>query len=71
MFRNIGTKIGESSFISNESGGGGGATVMTKDSAKARLDELKADKGWTTKLLAGDIATKREWENLTVLIATP
>lgn len=70
MFRNIGTKIGEASFISNPSGQGGGSGVMTKDSAKARLDELKADSGWRTKLMQGDIATNREFQNLTTLMAT-
>jgi len=69
MFRNIGSKIGEAAFISNPSGQGGGGGVMTADGAKARMDELKSDKAWATKLLQGDMATKLEWQNLTTLMA--
>lgn len=68
MFRNIGVKIGEAPFI-DTSGGSNNMGVMSGSQAAARLDELKADEAWTKRLLAGDFAATREFQNLTSLMA--
>jgi hypothetical protein len=52
MFRNIGSKIGEDSFVRG-SNSVGGAQIMTTNQA---LDEKKAlmrDPAWVTRYLAG------------------
>ena len=68
MFRNIGVKIGEAPFIDTSSGSNN-MGVMSGSQAAARLDELKADEGWTKRLLGGDFAATREFQNLTSLMA--
>ena len=69
MFRNIGSKIGEDKFISNEKQGNGAPGVMSRDQAVARKSELKADKAWVGKFLAGDTEAKREMAALDMLIS--
>jgi hypothetical protein len=66
MFRKIGAGTSEETFIE----GGGSGNPATVQGAQARLDELKADQAWGKRLLAGDSAAKREFENLTQLIAS-
>lgn len=66
MFRLIGTKIGEDRFINNPANPGSGA--MSRDQAVARLEDLKKDKAFTAKYLAGDTAAKREMAALNLLI---
>lgn len=66
MFRQIGSKIGEDKFISSNTSGTG---MLTKDMALARVGELKADKQWVTKYLAGDAQAKREMQSLMTIIA--
>lgn len=67
MFRNIGTKIGEDSFVKNPSPGGSG--VMSKDQAAAQLAERQNDQEWVGKLLAGDPTVTKEFHNLTQIKA--
>lgn len=66
MFRTIGSKIGEDSFVRS---GPGNTGVMTREQAIATLKERKADKGWGEKLMKGDSATVREFQALTTLIS--
>jgi hypothetical protein len=58
----VGKKLGEDNFV----GGGGpsGNTYYTKETALARLSELKADSSYTARYLAGGMAEKKEMENL-------
>jgi hypothetical protein len=58
----VGKKLGEDNFV----GGGGpsGNTYYTKETALARLSELKADSSYTARYLAGGTAEKKEMENL-------
>lgn len=68
MFRNIGSKIGEDTFVSNAFSGAPGG-VMTREAAMARMTELKVDSAWTAKFLSGDAAATREFQNLTTIMA--
>lgn len=67
MFRNIGTKIGEDTFVTNKAPGGSG--VMSAEQAEATLAEKQADGAWVTKLNAGDVTTVKEFHNLTTLVS--
>lgn len=60
--RKIGVGTSEDNFI--ERGGGSGGTPTTASGALSRLNELKADKAWSAKLMAKDTATVREWQTL-------
>jgi hypothetical protein len=60
MFRSIGEKTGEATFVQGQ--GGGGGNVMTAEQALARKDELKNDSAWVAKYLAGDQEAKRQME---------
>jgi hypothetical protein len=65
--RNIGARIGEPTFISNQAPGSTG--VMSAEQAVATLAERKSDAAWTTKLMAGDTTTRAEFNNLTRVIS--
>lgn len=68
MFRTIGTKIGEDTFVSTGANGGA-RQVMSVDGAKAQLDALQNDSAWVTKLSNGDSTALREFDNLTRIVA--
>lgn len=56
-----GQKFGEDKFA------GGGEPVgrnLSPEGARVRLEQLKGDKAWTAKLLAGDVAAKEEVDRL-------
>ena len=61
ILRKIGQLGSEDPFVEGDKGAG---SISTQQGAAARLGELTTDKVWSAKLLAGDPATKREWENL-------
>jgi len=61
MFRTIGSKIGEDSLVKGGAGPGG---VMTVEQAEARITELKADKDFVKRYMAGGAPEKREMESL-------
>lgn len=63
----IGQKIGEDKFIGGHGVNNDG--VMSKEQAQARINELKADKDWVGRWMKGGSAEKREFDNLTRLIA--
>lgn len=65
FWRKIGAGTTEDTFVENT---GGGTNPVTRAGAVARLSELKADKAWASRLLAGDAATKREFDGLMQLI---
>ena len=66
MFRKVGAGTSEDTFVS---GGGITGNATTQEGAQARLSELSADQDWSKRLLKGDVAARREFENLTQLIA--
>lgn len=63
--RLVGTKIGEASFL--QPNGPGGMNIASRQQAVARLEELKRDTGWTKKLMDGDVAVRREFDDLSKL----
>lgn len=67
MFRNIGSKIGEDKFVTNQAPGGSG--VMSAEQAVATLAAKQNDVSWVTKLGEGDATVLKEFHNLTTIIA--
>lgn len=69
MLRTIGARLnttpaGESPFVGGQPGAGGG-NVMSQAQAKARIDELKMDKGFYKRLVTDkEVAARREWDDL-------
>lgn len=67
MFHSIGTRMGEASFIVNANPNAPG--VLSQSQAVAKLAELKRDKLWGAKVLAGDYTAVQEYKGLTTIIA--
>lgn len=65
VFRTIGLKMGEDRYVSNDAKTG----LMTRDGAQARLNELKTDSAWVTRLNNGDTSARKEFEQLTTIMA--
>lgn len=63
MFRKIGVASSEDTFVASPNKEGGDAPVTIVE-AKQQLDQLKADKEWGAKLIAGDVPTNREYQKL-------
>jgi hypothetical protein len=66
MMRNIGSRMGEDSFVMSRAPGGNGP--MSAEQATATLAERKNDKAWTTKLMNGDMEVRREFDTLSRLM---
>lgn len=66
LFRNIGQKTGEASFVSNGQEFNKG--VMTREQASARKAELLNDSAWTARYQAGDAQANRELQALLTII---
>lgn len=66
MFRNIGSKIGEDKFVSNQNSGAPG--VMTKDQAAAEKAALKSDTAWVGRYLKGGVEERRKMDALERII---
>ena len=59
----IGSKLGEDNFVTANNANGFG-NVMSPDGAQARIKELKADTAWSQKYLSGDVAARKELQDL-------
>jgi len=68
-FRKIHAGTSEDTFVEGGGKGNGLGMPMTKDGAKARLEELQGDSAWRTRLLDGGAAERREFDSLTQMIA--
>lgn len=63
LFHSIGAKLGtDANFHSGATPAGNGA--MSPGQARARIAELRADKGWTAKYLNGDQSARAEMDKL-------
>lgn len=62
-----GQRMGEARFVQSPSGGNGAA--MTKEQAQAQLNTLLADTKWAERLQSGDTTARREFNDLTALMA--
>lgn len=69
MFRNIGARLGEDRYITNENGRGANG-VMTREQAVARKAELMKDGDWTKKYMAGSVEHSREMTSLNTIITS-
>lgn len=66
MFQNIGSKIGEDKFVTNDNGGARG--IMTKEQATAKMSDLKKDDAWVKRYMSGGNAEDREMKALIAII---
>lgn len=60
----IGSKIGEDNFVNPNSGG---VRITTREQAVSQIADLKADQGFVAKYRAGDIAAKKQMDDLHIL----
>lgn len=67
LFRNIGSRMGESNFI--EGGSGNKGPAMTKEAAQYRLDQLQNDAEWFKRFSAGSVLENKEFNDLTKMAA--
>jgi hypothetical protein len=65
MLLAVGLKLGEDKFVSG--GGPSGGVRYTKETATARISELKADSAFVTRYLGGGIAENKEMADLHLL----
>lgn len=68
MFRSIGEKTGEATFVNSLAPNANG--VMTKEQAVSRKSELMADHAWVKGYLDGDNAKGREMTALNTIITS-
>jgi hypothetical protein len=66
MFRSVGSRIGEDTFVKSTAPGQTG--VQSREQATATLAERMNDAVWADKLSKGDSLTVREFDTLTRLM---
>lgn len=66
LWANIGSKMGEAKFVDGKVETLG---PMTPDAARARLNQLMADKGWNDRYKGGDVRARQEYQTLRDTIA--
>jgi hypothetical protein len=64
LMHSIGSKVGEASFVSGESGGAGRFGVMAPAQAQAQIKALQGDAGFIKRYTAGDADAKSTMERL-------
>lgn len=62
MLASIGEKLGEADFVSGEGSSSNGP--MTPAQAVSRIAQLRGDKEWVTKYVAGNVEVRNEMERL-------
>lgn len=65
----IGQAMGEDKFIADPNRRDGDKTIMTREQAAARLEQLKADDEWVKKVNSGDYKANEEFNNLTRIMS--
>lgn len=63
MLRIIGSRMGEAPFV-NSTNPPGDRNAVSKEDAKAQLDELKRDQAFMNRYLSGDVDANRRMRNL-------
>lgn len=61
---NIGSKLGEDTFITGDGGGGNFNGKLTPGGAQARIKQLQGDRDWSAKYIAGNIEARAEMDKL-------
>jgi hypothetical protein len=70
LFNSIGSRLAEPKpFEAGGSGDGGSGFGLTPEAAKARIGQLRNDRDWAAKYLAGDVHARQEMERLTRVAA--
>jgi hypothetical protein len=69
LFNSIGSKLAEPKAFDAGGGDGGGGFGLTPEAAKARISQLRNDRDWTSKYLAGDVNSRQEMERLSRVAA--
>lgn len=67
QFLKLGQMMGEDKFVANHEGPAKG--VLTREQAQARLEELKRDASWVSKVNAGDHKANEEFSALTRIMS--
>lgn len=62
LLATIGAGMGEHGFEGGQGSGGSGG--MSPAAARVRIDSLKSDSGFVSRLSSGDAAAKKEWDDL-------
>lgn len=63
IMHKIGSGMGEDGFVGTEPGTNTSG-AMTPAQATSKINQLKSDQEFTRRLLAGDVASRREWDRL-------
>lgn len=61
LWASIGSSMSEDSY---RDGGGGGSFGMSVEGAKVKINELKQDKSFVSRLSGGDVDARAEWDRL-------
>lgn len=61
LLHRLAVSTGEHTFVTGGPANGG---VNTPNQAQSRIKELITDKGFQTRLMSGDVSTKKEWQRL-------
>jgi hypothetical protein len=69
LFNSIGSKLAEPKAFDAGGGDGGGGFGLTPEAAKARISQLRNDRDWTSRYLAGDVNARQEMERLSRVAA--
>lgn len=69
LFNAIGSRLAEPKPLEAGGGDGGSGFGLTPEAAKARIGQLRNDREWTGKYLAGDVNARQEMERLTRIAA--
>lgn len=63
MLNSIGAKVGEAEYVGGGNGGSGSG-ILTPAQAKSEIASLTQDADFRSKLLKGDVQSKKRWESL-------
>jgi hypothetical protein len=69
LFNSIGSRLAEPKAFEAGGGDGGAGFGLTPEAAKARIGQLRNDRDWTSKYLAGDVNARQEMERLSRIVA--
>lgn len=64
LFKNLGSKLGEDSFVSGDNKANNKFGALSPSEAKSRIDDLMKDKAFVDKYLSKDVSSVQEMERL-------
>lgn len=69
LFNSIGSKLAEPKAFEAGGGDGGSGFGLTPEAARSRIGQLRNDRDWAAKYLAGDVNARQEMERLSRIAA--